>query len=65
MSWTSSRSMSARQSVSTAAQPRRSAAACADALSRPQIAASRGLSGTSNTRLTVFQASEWALPMNA
>jgi hypothetical protein len=65
MSWTSSRAISARQSVSTAAQPSRPAAAAAAAESRPQMAASRGRSGTSKTRLTVCQASEWALPMKA
>jgi len=65
MSWTSSRAISARQSVSTAAQPSRCAAVRAAASSRPQMAASRGRSGRSKARLTVCQASEWALPMNA
>ncbi len=64
-SCTSSRLTRARQSVSVAAQPSRSAAARTAAAFRPHSAAMAGRSGRSNTCGTVRQAWEWAAPMNA
>lgn len=64
-SWTSSRAIRARQSVSAAAQPCRSAAAVTAVRSRPQIAARAGLIGRSKTCPAVRHPWEWAAPMNA
>ena len=61
----SSRSISARQSVSADAQPILSAAARTPAAFRPAIAVSSGRSGRSKNRGAVRHACEWAAPMNA
>jgi hypothetical protein len=62
---TSSRSTSRFQSVSQAAQPSRPAAAATCSRSRPQMAARRGVKGSSKKRPTLRQAWECARPMNA
>ncbi len=62
---TSSRAINERQSVSTAAQPSRCAAASVAASSRPQIAAIRGSTATPGWWAMVRQACECARPMNA
>ena len=62
---TSSRSTSRFQSVSVAAQPSRPAAAATCSWSRPQMAARRGVEGSSKKRPTLRQACECARPMNA
>ena len=64
-SCTSSRSITACQSVSTCRQPYRRAAARVAAPSRPASTVIRGRSGTSNAWPTVAQAREWAAPMKA
>ena len=64
-SWTSSRAMSERQSVSTLPQPRRRAASPAASALRPDRATIDGASGRSKNRPAVRHACECAAPMKA
>ena len=62
---TSSRSTSARQSVSVLAQPKRRAASVTRPRSLPASAVSSGTRGRSKKRGAVRQACEWAAPIKA
>src|SRR5690625_3758719 len=62
---TSSRSMTRRQSVSTASRPSWRAAAVARSSLRPESTAMCGSSGRSKNRWALRQAWEWARPMKA
>ena len=62
---TSSRAMSARQSVSTLRQSKRRATSEAASTFRPPIATRSGVSAGSKKLRALRQPCEWAAPMNA